>query len=194
MDKGLYSGKKTIDDIIAIVTKIKEMKPAAIAYSATPLGNPVGFAKELALQQVNVPVMADAHFVPGPYVNQGGAAMEGWLAAAFFDATTTDPKAQDFNKRWQAAADADPNVNKPALLTQEADDYDVVMILADIMRKANVTPDTPLQSARPAIRDGLAAVKDYKGISGNITMQPSGDATWPPVVVIAHNGTWQTVK
>ncbi len=181
-------------DFSAIVTKIKGMNPQAIAYSATPKGNPVGFAKELATQQVKVPVMSSVHFVPGPFVVQGGAAMEGWLAAAWFDRTSTDPKAQDFLKRWQAQADVDPKVSKPALLTLEANTYDVMLILGDIMRKANITPETPLQEARTKIRDGLAAVKDYKGVSGNITMQPNGDASIPATVLIARNGAWQVVK
>ena len=75
-----------------------------------------------------------------------------------------------------------------------ANDYDVVMILADIMRKANITPETPLQEARILIRDGLAAVKDYKGVSGTITMQPNGDASIPATVLIARSGAWQVVK
>ncbi|MDP2728826.1 MAG: ABC transporter substrate-binding protein, partial [Dehalococcoidia bacterium] len=181
-------------DFSAIVTKIKDAKPEAIAYSATPKGNPVGFAKELAAQQVKIPMMTSVHFVPGLFVYQAAKEMEGWLSTSFFNPTNPDPKVQDFVKRWQAKADADPDVTKPARLTLEANDYDVMMILADIMRKANITPNTPLQEARTKIRDGFQNLKDYKGISGTINMQPSGDATWPATVVIARNGAWEVLK
>ncbi len=181
-------------DFSAIATKIKDMKPEAIAYSATPKGNPVGFAKELAALQVKVPVMVSVHFVPGPLVTQAGPAMEGWLATAFFDPTSTDPKAQDFVKRWQSIADADPTVVKPVKPFVEANSYDAAMILGEIMRKAGLTPETPLQEARAKIRDGLQALKGYKGITGEISMQPSGDATMPATVLIARGGNWEVFK
>ena len=181
-------------DFSAIVTKIKDLKPQGIAYSAPPPGNPVGFAKELAAQQVTVPVVASPHFVPSNIVFAAGAAMEGWLAASFFDPTRPDASVQDFAKRWQAKADADTNIVKPARLSLEANDYDVVMILADIMRKANITPETPLLDARTKIRDGMAAVKGYNGLSGTINMGANGDATWPAVIVKAQGGAWVPVK
>ncbi|MDP2936504.1 MAG: ABC transporter substrate-binding protein, partial [Dehalococcoidia bacterium] len=181
-------------DFSAIVTKIKDTKPEAIAFSATPKGNPVGFAKELAAQQVKAPVLTSVHFVPGLFVYQAGKDIEGWLSTSFFNMTTTDPRAQDFIKRWQIKADANPDITKPARLTLEANAYDVVMIVADIMRKANISPETSLQEARTKIRDGFQNLKDYKGISGTINMQPSGDATWPATVVIARNGAWEVVR
>lgn len=181
-------------DFTAIVTKIKDAKPDSIAYSATPKGNPVGFAKELAAQGVKVPVMADTHFTPGLFAYQAGKDMEGWLSTLFIDPTNPDPKVQDFVKRWQAKADADPDVTKPAKLTLEANSYDVLMILADIMRKANLTPNTPLQEARTKIRDGFASLKDYKGVSGTISMGANGDATWPATVVVCKNGFWEVLK
>ncbi len=181
-------------DFSAVVTKIKDAKPEAIAFSATPKGNPVGFAKELATQQVKVPTMVSVHFVPGLFLYQAAKEMEGWIGTSFFDTTNPDPKVQDFIKRWQARADANADITKPARLTLEANAYDVVMIISDIMRKANITPDTSLQEARTKIRDGFQNLKDYKGLSGTITMQPTGDATWPATVVIARNGAWETMK
>ena len=181
-------------DFSPIVTKIKDMKPEAIAYSATTKANPVGFAKELSAQQVRVPVIASVHFINSTVVSQAAREMEGWMSVSQFDPTSPDPKAQDVSKRWQAKADADANVPKPARITVEANAYDVVLIVADIMRKTNITPSTPLQEARTKIRDGMQNLKDYKGISGNITMKANGDATTLPVVMVARNGAWEVVK
>ncbi len=181
-------------DFSAIVTKIKEMKPEAIAFSATPAGNPVGFAKELAAQQVRVPVMNSVHFINGPFVSTAAKEMEGWITVSQFDPSNPDPKAQSVIKRWQANVDADPNVPKPARVTVEGNAYDVVMILADVMRKAGIKADTAVQDARTKVRDGFNNIKDYKGISGNITMKPNGDATTLPTVMIARNGAWEVIK
>ncbi len=181
-------------DFSAIITKIKDMKPEAIAYSATPAGNPVGFAKELYNQQVRVPVMNTTHFINGPFVYQAAKEMEGWVTASQFDPSNPDPKAQDVIKRWQAKVDADTSVPKPARVTVEGNSYDVVLIVADIMRKAGVKGETALQEARTKIRDGFASLKDYKGISGNITMKPNGDAITLPTIMVARNGAWEVVK
>lgn len=181
-------------DYRRLVADIKDRKPEAIAYGVTPQGNPVGFAKELAAQQVKVPVMASVHVVPGLFVYQAAKEMEGWLSAILFNPTDPDLRVQDFIKRWQAAADADPDVTKPARLTLEANAYDALMVLSYIMRKANIVPDTPLQEARSKVRDGLQGLKDYRGVSGTMTMQPSGDATWPPTPVIARNGAWAVIR
>lgn len=181
-------------DFSAIVTKIKDMKPEAIAYSATPAGNPVGFAKELAAQQIKVPVMNTIHFINGPFVATAAKEMEGWLTVSQFDPSNPDPKVQDVIKRWQAKVDADSNVPKPARVTVEGNAYDVVTIMGEVMRKAGIKADTPLTEARTKVRDGFANLKDYKGISGNITMKPNGDATTLPTVMIARNGAWEVVK
>ncbi|MDP2937366.1 MAG: ABC transporter substrate-binding protein [Dehalococcoidia bacterium] len=181
-------------DFSAIVTKIKDAKPEAIAYSATPAGNPVGFAKELYNQQVRVPVMNTIHFINGPFISQAAKEMEGWLTVSQFDPSNPDPKVQAVIKRWQAQADADTKVPKPARVTVEGNAYDVVSIIGDIMRKAGIKADTSVQDARPKIRDGFANLKDYKGISGNITMKPNGDATTLPTVMIARNGAWEVMK
>ncbi|MDP2659965.1 MAG: ABC transporter substrate-binding protein [Dehalococcoidia bacterium] len=181
-------------DFSAIITKIKDLKPEAIAYSATPPGNPVGFAKELYNQQVRVPVMNTIHFINGPFVFQAAKEMEGWLTVSQFDPSNPDAKTQDIIKRWQAKVDADPNVPKPARVTVEGNGYDVILILADIMRKAGIKSDTAPKDARAKIRDGFASLKDYKGISGTITMKPNGDATTLPTVMTARNGAWEVVK
>ncbi len=181
-------------DFSAIVTKIRDMKPEAIAFSATPAGNPVGFAKELAAQQIKVPVLVSVHFINGPFIAQAAKEMEGWLAVSQFDPSNSDPKAQDVLKRWQAKVDADANVPKPARPTVEGNAYDVVTIIGEVMRKAGIKADTPLQEARTKIRDGFASVKDYKGITGNITMKPNGDAVTLPTIMLARNGAWQVVK
>ncbi len=182
-------------DFSAIVTKIKSMNPEGIAFTATPKGNPPGFAKELVAQQVKLPVMASHHFVPGNLVFQVGKEVEGWIAATYYDWTIPDPKVQDLVKRWQVKADADSNIPKPAQLTHEANSYDVVIMLADILRKANITAETPLQDARTKIRDGFAKLGPYTGLSGTTKgMQPNGDALFVPIPVIAKNGRWEVYK
>jgi len=69
------------------------------------------------------------------------------------------------------------------------------VIFADIMRKAGIKADTPVQEARQKILDGMVNLKDYKAISGAYTMLPSGDVQRAPAPpFIAENGNYKILR
>ena len=54
--------------------------------------------------------------------------------------------------------------------------YDATYMMAEAIKNAKeITPD--------AIREGLAKIKDFKGVTGNITMNDNRDAIKSAVVV-----------
>lgn len=180
-------------DFSAVITKIKEMKPEGIAYDS--LGpEAINFGKEMERQGLKVPVVTCTSFWVGPWVFQAGTAMEGWVLAVWFDAENPDPKIQEFVSRYVRMADADAALVKPVAVTVEAHHYDTIQALADIMRKAGIKPDTPLQEARTKIRDGMQALKDYKGLVGAISINADGDANWKPLPAIAQGGKWVVMR
>lgn len=91
-------------------------------------------------------------------------------------------------------ANADGAVVKPAAVTVEAHHYDTFLAVAEIMRKAGINGNTPLQDARTKIRDGLQALKDYPSLTGPITIGASGDANWKPVSAMAQDGKWVVIR
>lgn len=78
---------------------------------------------------------------------------------------------------------------KPSIIVTEGACYDTVMAFAEVMRKASIKPDLPLQQARDAIRDGLQNRKGYRGVNGVINMPPTdGLEREPQTVVTADKG------
>lgn len=182
-------------DFSAIITKLKDYNPQGILVAAI-MPEALGLAKELQRQQVKIPVLCGMHAIGGPVVQLGGDALEGWVFASLFDWENPDPKVQAFVKRFFERAQADPNVTpKPQHLVTEGLHYDAVMFLVDIMRKAGVKADTPVQEARQKVLEGMTKLKDYPGIGGKISMLPSGNADPQPAPpFMAEKGKYKIIR
>jgi branched-chain amino acid transport system substrate-binding protein len=174
-------------DYSAIVTKIKGMNADAIAYASLP-GNAIAFCKESARQELKTPMLVGPQLQPVPPL----PCMKGWLMAGFLDENSTDPIVQKFMARFKAAGEADTNVRPPVRATFEPYIYDATMVLGDILRKNKITPDTPLDKARAAIRDGFQNLKGYRGVMGTYNMTADGDAITQPVPLVGdpEQGKW----
>lgn len=181
-------------DFSAIVTKIKDLKPEGLAISTlTPEG--LLISKELARQGVKAPAVISAHVYAGAaFAVQGKEAVEGWIVPGFVDEEDPNPRVQRFVARYRQLAGADSQVPKPVFVTVEPQGYDAVAAIAEIMRKAKITPSTPLQEARTAIRDGLQNLKDFPGLVGTFSVLPTGDVRWAPNAFVAENGWWKRAK
>src|SRR3972149_1137120 len=186
----------TITDFGPVVTKIKGLNPDGVVLAALmPAG--INFAKEYERQGVKAPVLTSAHVIGGPFVQHAGTSVEGWIMPGLFNWEGPDPKIQRFVKRFFERAAADPSVKPPpAHVSTEGIYYDTVMILADLMKKAGIKADTPLQEARDKIRDGMLNLKDYQGLSGKINMNSTtGETTREGMPAItADKGKWAVVK
>ena len=65
--------------------------------------------------------------------------------------------------------------------------YDSAMILADSIKRAGSTDGAKL-------RDAIAAVKDFKAITGNITIDPQRNASKSAVILAIGNGSFQFLQ
>jgi len=181
-------------DFSAVVTKIKELNPEGVVLSALQ-PEAINFAKEYQRQGMKAPVVTSVHVMGGSLAELAGDSIEGWIIPGFMDYENTDPAVQNFTARFFKAAEADQAVRpKPSIIVTEGVYYDTVMALAEIMRKAGVKADMPLQQARDAIRDGLQNLRGYKGVNGTITMPASGELEREPqTVVTAEKGKWKNL-
>ncbi|MCL5959482.1 MAG: ABC transporter substrate-binding protein [Chloroflexi bacterium] len=176
-------------DFSAIVTKVKGLNPDGIALSDVL---PINIAKELERQQVKLPVVTGYQVQPTPFLGTVGAAGEGWVCVRYSTIENPDPTFQKFLSRFnQAIAAANLKVDQVSL---EPGVYDVLTIIAEIMRKDNVTSSSNLQQARTVIRDGFANLKDRKGLYGSVSMSSDGVTAWQTYPHLAKNGKWQLVK
>ncbi|MDP2661902.1 MAG: ABC transporter substrate-binding protein [Dehalococcoidia bacterium] len=179
-------------DFGAIVTKIKDLAPDAIAYAGGAASNPVGFANELVRQGVKVPVTTPHFFAMGGFVERSGGAMDGWVFGWSLDPNRPDLK--DIVARFMTKAKGDSSAPPGYRPMLDFSVYDTVMMLAKVMRDAKITPDTDVQKARALIADGMRGLKSFNGLMGNITMNENQDADWEPAVLIVKNGSLASLQ
>src|SRR5207237_6627370 len=110
----------------------------------------------------------------------GGQAIKGGYFTTHFSAEDPDPQVQrfvaDFRRLYGSAPDS-----------FAATAYDAARIMLAAIERAPALE-------RAAVRDSLAATKDFNGVTGTVTFNPERNAVKPIVVVrIGDNGR-QTVE
>lgn len=195
-EKG-YELKETLNfergmtDFSGLVTKIKGINPDGVGVTGN-IGEVALVAKELERQGVKKPVITGFGTEMAPLLATVGTAAEGWVGPRHSSPENPDPAFQKFLARFNQQVKAQ-NI-KIDQLSLEPATYDVLMILADIMRKNNITPETNLQQARTTIRDAFGKVKDWKGVFGTVSVGQDGETHWQAYPHVAKNGKWQLIK
>lgn len=142
-------------DFRAQLTKVKKLKPQGLFVPAyyEDVARIANQAKELNFKVV---MMGGDGWDSAKLFEVGGKSVEGGYFTNHYSADDPDPKIQDFIKKYKEKYNAAPDgfaVNA----------YDAAGVVFDAMKRA-----TDLSG--PAIRDAMAATKDYPGVSGMITM------------------------
>jgi len=84
---------------------------------------------------------------------------------------------QTFLKEHQA------KYGEPPVSAFHAHAYDATNVFAAAIQKVAVQDGDKLYIPRTALRDTIAATKDFKGLTGNITCDPNGDCADPKIAV-----------
>ncbi len=160
----------------AQLTTIRATKPDAIFVPGyyTELGLIAKQARELG---VAVPLLGGDGWDSEKTVEIGGAAVEGHYFSNHYAADSDDPKVKGFVERYRAKFGGVPDA-------MAALGYDAAGILADAMRRANGT-----ESA--ALRDAIAATRDYDGVTGRITIDAERNARKDAVVLQIKEGRFR---
>ncbi|MDP2661449.1 MAG: ABC transporter substrate-binding protein [Dehalococcoidia bacterium] len=174
-------------DWAAIATKIKDLGAEGLFVTGVYPDAP-GLFKELGRLGYKPKVAISNMFMHVSVLWTVPEALEGAVVPYWVDWTRPDPKLQDFVARWKTKAAADQAIPKPPaggydlFPTNEVAQYDSLMAIAEAARKAGITGSSPLEEAREKIRDGYAALRDYPGLVGKISVLPTGDVKWPITV------------
>jgi branched-chain amino acid transport system substrate-binding protein len=167
-----FSGGGTDRDFRAQLTSIKTGQPDAIFvpgyYTEAGL-----IAKQARSLGIKVPLMGGDGWDSPKLSEIGGSAVNGCYFSTHFSPQDKNPKVQDFVKRYQEKFKAMPDGMAPL-------GYDAMMILGDAIKTAGST-----DAAK--IRDALANVKDYEGVTGKITIDAKRNAN-KSAVVLKVNG------
>lgn len=178
-------------DFSAQVSTLKQLKPEAVGIGGL-YQDCATLAREMKRQGVNIPVLGNVGMYSDALIEQGGDAVEGWVALSNYWPNSPDPKVQEFNAKFKTVAQAagiSPNPDSFAACM-----YDTAMITVDIIRKNNITAKTPVEEARLAIKDGWTTVKDFEGVMGKTSMDEVGDGIKEVYALIVKDGKWDRLE
>lgn len=104
----------------------------------------------------------------------GGKSVEGAYYGEHYFVREERPAVQQFVKKFRERFGTDPDA-------VNALSYDAMMMLADAIRRGNSVEG-------PVIREHLASIRDFEGVSGVITMGADRNPIKPVVIVKVVNG------
>ncbi|WP_199621499.1 ABC transporter substrate-binding protein [Paenibacillus alkalitolerans] len=171
-------GEETVStgdvDFSAQLTKIKASNPDAILVSTLYKEGSliVKKARELGL---NVPIIGGNGFNNPQVVEIAGEAAEGLVVATPFSPEKQDENVQNFVKAFEAKYG-----KKPDQFAAQA--YDGLYIIAQSLLKTGNADD------RNALRDELAKLADFNGVSGKLSFDEKRNPVAVPVVVTIKDG------
>ncbi len=160
-------------DFKSQLTIIRGQKPDVIFVPGYygDVGLIVKQARELGIK---VPLLGGDGWDSSKLYEIGGPALDGCYFSSHYSPESTDPKVQDFVKRYQAKYGQVPD----ALATLG---YDAAGVLVAALKGAK-----SLDGAD--IRDAIAATKDYPGVTGSISLDADRNAVKPAVVLKISGG------
>ncbi len=176
VEQSYSSGDK---DFKAQLTAIKATQPDAILASGyyTESGLIARQAREL---EISVPLLGGDGWDSPSLIEVAGKAMEGCVFSNHFSVEDTSPVIQEFLKKYRSRFKSEPDA-------MSALGYDSVMILADAIKRAGTTEG-------PALREALAATKDFPGITGITTLDAARNATKSAVILKISDGKFRYLE
>jgi len=167
-------------DFKAQLTAIKAANPEAIFVPGyyTEAGLIVSQARQLG---ITVPLFGGDGWEAPELLQIAGNALEGTYYSTHFSAENDAPQIQAFVKNYRAKYNGETPDAMAAL------GYDSAMVLADAIKRAGTT-----ESA--ALRDAIAATKDYEGLTGKTTLNAQRDATKPAVIITVKDGKFKYLE
>ncbi|WP_342378984.1 ABC transporter substrate-binding protein [Myxococcus stipitatus] len=160
-------------DFRAQLTAIKQVKPEAMFVPGyyTDVGIIARQAREVGLK---VPLLGGDGWDSDKLFELGGSALEGSYYSNHYSPGNPDPVLQTFLAKYKQNYGGVPD--SVAALA-----YDAGRVLVEALKRA---PDT----SGPALRDAIAATKDFPGVAGRITLDANRDAVKEAVVLKVAGG------
>jgi len=135
-------------------------------------------AREL---DMSMPIFGGDGWEAPELIKIGGAAVEGCYYSTHYSPQVDTPAVQAFVAKFKARFDGEVPDAMAAL------GYDSAEVMVDAIRRAGSTEE-------PAVRDALAATKDFEGVTGSTTMDKDRNATKSAVVIMVKDGHFKFVQ
>lgn len=158
----------TDPDFSAQLTKIATLKPDAIFVPGyySQVGQ---IAQQARKAGITVPLLGGDGWDSPSLIDLGKDALNGCYFATHYTAEDPDPDIQKFVSSYKAKYNLVPDA-------MAALGYDAAHIMFDAIKKAN-------SADSKAIRDAIGQTKDFKGVTGSISINDKRNAVKPIVIV-----------
>jgi branched-chain amino acid transport system substrate-binding protein len=133
-------------------------------------------AKQVKQMGLDFQLMGGGGLTNSKYVELGGAATEGTIMCQTYHPSSKAEHIKSFTERFNKKYGRDPDPNA-------AQSYDAIMILGQALAKVGVDD-------RARIRDEIAATKNFKGVTGSISFDATGDSPRDMMVIQIQNGDY----
>lgn len=160
-------------DFNAQLTSIKGANPDVI-FVPGYYGDVALIAKQARDKSLNVPMIGGDGWDSPSLYQIGGSALDGSYFTNHYSPNDTDPRVQKFVKDYQNLYGTVPDA-------LAATGYDAALIMFDAIRRSG-----SLEGA--AIRDALAATRDFPGVTGTVTFNENRDAVKPIMMIKIEPG------
>ncbi|MBN8596437.1 MAG: ABC transporter substrate-binding protein [Planctomycetes bacterium] len=156
-----------------LLTKIRERGAELLFIPGyyTDVANIALQARKLGMK---MPLLGGDGWDSSDLAKNGGAAIEGSFYSNHYASDQPTPEIQNFVTKYQAAFGETPD-GLAAL------GYDAARLLFDSMQRAR-------SSDGSKVRDAIATTKDFKGVTGTISINEKRDAVKPAVIVEMKGG------
>jgi branched-chain amino acid transport system substrate-binding protein len=166
-------------DFNAQLTSLKGSNPEVIFVPG--YYNDVGLiAKQARDKGITVPLIGGDGWDSTQLYAIGGSALNGSFFTNHYSPYDSDPKVQKFVNDYKSKYNSLPDA-------LAATAYDAAKIMFDAIKRANSLDGT-------AIRDALAATKEFPGVTGTVTFNENRDAVKPIVMIEIKDGGTYTVR
>jgi branched-chain amino acid transport system substrate-binding protein len=166
-------------DFNAQLTSLKGSNPEVIFVPG--YYNDVGLiAKQARDKGITVPLIGGDGWDSTQLYAIGGTALNGSYFTNHYSPYDTDPKVQKFVNDYKKLYNSLPDA-------LAATAYDAAKIMFDAIKRAPSLDG-------PAIRDALAATKEFPGVTGTVTFNENRDAVKPIVMIEIKDGGTYAVK
>ncbi len=159
-------------EFLTQIDRLKKAEPDAVILwaDAEPAGLLVKKMRELGM---NIPVVACERIINDAFLKAAGKSAEGVVATSPFDPDASNPRLAKFRKEYRAKFGEAPNA-------YAAHSYDGTQMVIEAVRKAGLN--------RYRIRDTLAEMRQWDGVTGEIMMDDVYTNRRPVCVATVKNG------
>ena len=149
---------RDVNDFTAIATRVASLGKVDVIPTYTLEGQGLKITQALAQAGITKggggnAIQIGTIWLPFGFEQKAGKAALGYIRIVQFDPTDTRDVAKNFASAFKAKYNADPtHLNAHA--------YDQIMLIADVVKRGGKDAQS--------IRDGLAATKNYSGVTGSV--------------------------